>query len=228
MDIALVFSAFLLGLAGMPHCAAMCGAPCAAVVGSGPDARARALGFHMARLAGYAAVGGLLAGGVGLMSLAGTAGQWMRPLWAVLHMGALALGLWLLVTARQPAFMTTLGRSRYPAAAAATGWQVVQTPWTAAAAGSAWVAWPCGLLQSALVVAVLCNSASSGALAMAAFATASAGGLQAAPWVLRRLGRGGEASLPWVIRLAGLALALGSGWALGHDLWGRVVAYCAT
>lgn len=228
MDLALVFSAFLLGLAGTPHCAAMCGAPCAAVVGSGPDARSRALGFHLSRMAGYAAVGGLLAGGVSLMSLAGTAGQWMRPLWAVLHMGALALGLWLLVTARQPAFMTGLGRTRHASAAGTNGWQVVRTPWTAAAAGSAWVAWPCGLLQSALVVAALCNTPSSGALAMAAFAMASAGGLQAAPWILSRLARSGQPSLSWAIRLAGLALAIGSGWALGHDLWGRVAAYCAT
>ena len=228
MDAALVFSAFLLGLAGMPHCAAMCGAPCAAVVGSGPDARARSMGFHTARLAAYAAAGGLLAAGAGVLSVAGTAGQWMRPLWAVLHMGALALGLWLLVTARQPAFMTGRGRSRHPAAAATTSWQVVRTPWSAAAAGSAWVAWPCGLLQSALVVAMLCNTPSSGALAMAAFAAASAGGLQAAPWLLGRLGRRGDAPLSWVIRLAGLALVLGSGWALGHDLWARVSAFCAT
>jgi sulfite exporter TauE/SafE len=228
VDAALVFSALMLGLAGMPHCAAMCGAPCAAVIGSGPQARSRALGFHVARLAGYAAAGGLLAAGAGVLSLAGAAGQWMRPLWAVLHMGALALGLWLLVMARQPAFMTGLGRSRHPAPAVATGWAVVRTPWTAAAAGSAWVAWPCGLLQSALVVAMLCHTPASGALAMAAFAAASAGGLQAAPWLLGRLGRRGDAPLSWAIRLAGLALVLGSGWALGHDLWARIAAYCAS
>jgi hypothetical protein len=29
-----------------------------------------------------------------------------------------------------------------------------------------------------------------------------------------------------VVRLAGAFLALGSLWALGHDLWGQVWAYC--
>lgn len=230
MDLALVLSAFLLGLAGTPHCAAMCGAPCAAIVGTdGFDARARALGFHLARVAGYATAGGLLAAGVNLLSLAGSAAPLVRPLWMMLHMAALALGLWLLVTARQPAFMTRLGRTRAPApAAAGGGWQVVQTPWTAAAAGAAWVAWPCGLLQSALVIAALGNTAATGAATMAAFALASAGGLQAAPWIAGRLAGMSGAVAAWAVRIAGLALAVGSGWALGHDLWGRVAAYCAT
>jgi sulfite exporter TauE/SafE len=229
VDLALVISAFMLGLAGMPHCAAMCGAPCAAVVGTGgAQGRSRALGFHFARVAGYATAGALVAGGVSLLALAGSAAPLVRPLWTLLHMAALALGLWLLITARQPAFMTNLGRTRQPATAAAGAWQAVQTPWTAAAAGSAWVAWPCGLLQSALVVAALANSAASGAAAMAAFAVASAGGLQAAPWIAGRLAGLSGASAGLAVRVAGLALAAGSGWALGHDIWGRVAAYCAT
>jgi len=230
VDLALVFSAFLLGLAGTPHCAAMCGAPCAAVVGA-DDARGRgrAVSFHLARVASYALAGGLLAGGVGILGLAGSAAPVVRPLWALLHMAALALGLWLLITGRQPAFMTRLGRTRAATpAAAGGGWQVVQTPWTSAAAGAAWVAWPCGLLQSAFVVAALGNTAASGAAIMAAFALASAGGLQAAPWLAGRLSGLSGSSVTLAVRLAGLALAGGSGWALGHDLWGRVSAYCAT
>ncbi len=231
MDLALILSAFLLGLAGMPHCAAMCGAPCAAVIGGrSGDESARAVGFHLSRVAGYALVGGVAAAGVSVLALAGSAAPLVRPVWALLHMAALALGLWLLVTARQPAFMTRLGRSRQsPAvAAAAGGWQTMRTPWTAMAAGSAWVAWPCGLLQSALVVAALANTPQAGAAAMGAFALASAGGLQAAPWLAGRLSGFGGVSAGWAIRLAGLALVVGSGWAVGHDLWGRVVAYCAS
>jgi sulfite exporter TauE/SafE len=89
------------------------------------------------------------------------------------------------------------------------------------------VAWPCGLLQSAIVIAALANTAAGGAAAMAAFAMASAAGLHFAPWVAQKMSLrpGGTA---WAVRLAGLALAAGSGWALGHDLWGRVAAYCAT
>lgn len=219
----------MLGLAGVPHCAAMCGAPCAAIVGTGgSDARARAVSFHVARMASYGAVGGLLAGGVSLLALSGSGAAVLRPLWTSLHIAALALGLWLLFTGRQPAFMTTLGRTRQGPATAGGGWQAMQTPWTAVAAGSAWVAWPCGLLQSALVVASLANTPASGAAAMVAFAVASAGGLQAAPWVAGRLGAWRGASVHLAVRLAGLALAAGSGWALGHDLWGRVAAYCVT
>jgi sulfite exporter TauE/SafE len=147
----------------------------------------------------------------------------------MLHAAALALGIWLLVTGRQPAFMTRLGnRSRQAASAGPAGWQVMQTPWTAAAAGSAWVAWPCGLLQSALIVAALANTPQAGGAAMAAFAMASAGGLQAAPWLARRMSQSGPASIAWAVRLAGAALALGSAWALGHDVWGRVLDYCTT
>jgi sulfite exporter TauE/SafE len=235
MDLALLLSALLLGLAGAPHCAAMCGAPCAAVVGAGGGSlRARAGAFHLGRLAGYAVAGAVVAGGVNVLAMAGSAAPVVRPVWTLLHMAALALGLWLLVTGRQPAFMTRLGRVRSPspAMAAPGGWQVMATPWSAAAAGSAWVAWPCGLLQSALVVAALANTPQAGAAAMGAFAMASAVGLQAAPWLAgwlsRWSGRQGADGLTLAVRAAGLALAAGSGWALGHDLWGKVVAYCAT
>lgn len=236
MDLALILSACLLGLAGTPHCAAMCGAPCAAVIGQGPqrDRQARAIGFHAARAAGYALAGALVAAGVSLLGLAGSAAPIVRPVWTMLHMAALALGLWLLITGRQPAFMTRVGRTRQAsnggatvtAAGAAGGWQLMQTPWTAAAAGSAWVAWPCGLLQSALVVAALANTPAAGAAAMAGFALASAAGLQAAPWLAGWMSRWGGASAGWAIRLAGLALAAGSAWALSHDLIYRVAAYC--
>ncbi|MBL8330939.1 MAG: sulfite exporter TauE/SafE family protein [Rubrivivax sp.] len=235
MDLALIASAALLGLAGAPHCAAMCGASCAAVVGScgGREPTPRAVSFHLARGLGYATAGALLAAGVGLLALAGSAAPVIRPLWSLLHMAALALGLWLLFTGRQPEFMTRLGRQRStelaPAAVAGGGgWKLMQTPWSAAAAGSVWVAWPCGLLQSALVVAGLANTPQVGAAAMAAFAATSALGLHAVPVLARYAGRSGGRAVSWAVRLAGLALVLGSGWAVGHDLWGQIVAYCAT
>jgi sulfite exporter TauE/SafE len=239
MDLALALSAFMLGLAGTPHCAAMCGASCAAVLSgcSGGAANTRAtsapaLGFHLARVASYAVAGGLAAAGVGVLSMAGTAAPLMRPVWALLHMAALALGMWLLWSGRQPAFMTRIGRTRAiptpvtPTAAA--GWQPMVGPLSATAAGAAWVAWPCGLLQSALVVAALANTPQGGAAAMAAFAVASAAGLQLAPWLKTRLAGHSGFSASLAVRVAGLALALGSGWALGHDLWVRIADYCAT
>jgi sulfite exporter TauE/SafE len=88
---------------------------------------------------------------------------------------------------------------------------------------------PCGLLQSALVMAALGNSALAGASVMAAFALASSPGLMAAPWLFRALGRfggGGDAQRRLLTRLSGLLLAAASGWALTHGLWARFLAWC--
>ena len=63
MDAALVTSAALMGLAGGPHCAAMCGAACKLAARAGSDGSARGdaralLALHAGRAVGYAALGG--------------------------------------------------------------------------------------------------------------------------------------------------------------------------
>ena len=76
--------------------------------------------------------------------------------------------------------MERRGRTRGPATVNHRGgerWQVEAAPARSAGLGLAWVAWPCGLLQSALRVAALANTPASGALVMAGFAGASAAGL---------------------------------------------------
>lgn len=257
MDLVLVWSGFLMGLVGTPHCAAMCGPACTALLGgAGPDrpqdrplrgcvrALDRVLGavgwFHAMRLAGYAAGGALLAAGVGLLAWAGQAAPLLRPVWTLLHVAALALGLWLLVTAQQPNWMVRPGRPRAglgapPPVNSALAprpvrWVRAPGPWQAGAAGGMWVAWPCGLLQSALVVAGLASTPAGGAAVMAAFALSSSMGLQVAPtlwrwWQARSGGRAMELQR-WVVRLSGGMLALGSAWALGHGAWSQIRAYC--
>ncbi|MDE2080321.1 MAG: sulfite exporter TauE/SafE family protein [Burkholderiales bacterium] len=226
----LLLAAVLLGLAGMPHCAAMCGAACAAVVGPGGQGGAAArLGFQAARLAGYAAAGALVASGVNLLSALGHAGPALRPLWSLAHAGALALGLWLLWRGRQPAWLEGLARLGERAApqAVPAGWQRVRGPARAVAAGGLWVAWPCGLLQSALVLAMLADTAAGGAAVMAAFAAASGTGLVVAPWLWRRLRAAGGAAVGlWVTRAAGALLVAASAWALVRGAWPQVAAYC--
>jgi uncharacterized protein len=96
-------------------------------------------------------------------------------------------------------------------------------------AGALWLGWPCGLLQSALVIAALANSAAAGAAVMAAFALASAVGLWAGPalwWRLNGAAAVGSWAATWSVRLAGASLAAVSAWSLGRDLWPRVTAYC--
>jgi sulfite exporter TauE/SafE len=154
----------------------------------------------------------------------------LRPLWTLLNAAALVLGAWLLWRGRQPAWLARLGRVPVPPTTRRDGWQAVRMPLRAAGAGAAWVAWPCGLLQSALVVAALSSSALSGAATMAVFALASAPGLVAGPWAVRKLlaGRGAAAREAWAARAAGLMLLAASAWALGHQLGPQVAAFCRT
>lgn len=230
MDGALVTSALLMGLAGAPHCTAMCGAACAGLSrgGAGP-----AWSFHLARVLSYALGGALAAASVGWAAQLGQASALLRPLWVMLHMAALGLGLFLLWRGRQPAWLENLGaRServlRVSVAGLGAGQAVISAPPAASAraglAGLAWLAWPCGLLQSALVVAALASGPLQGAAVMTAFAAASGLGLVLGPMLLARLfGQGGSA---WAVRLAGLSLAAASLWALGHGVWSQVAAWC--
>lgn len=228
MDAALIASAALLGLAGTPHCAAMCGAACAAVTRRGQGAGQTS--FHIARVAGYAATGAVAAASVGTLAQLGQWSPALRPLWTLLHVAALALGLWLLVTGRQPGWLERLGRGGREFAPQAGGWQRMRGPGQAALAGGLWFAWPCGLLQSALVIAALASSPAGGAAAMGAFAAVSGAGLALGPWLWMRLGGGAAASAaaPWAVRAAGALLLAASGWAVGHGLWVQVAAFCAT
>lgn len=225
MDVALVLSGILLGLAGAPHCVAMCTAPCALAVGSGGTGSRWA--FHTMRIAGYALAGAIVASSVGSLATLASFSPALRPLWTLIHAAALALGLWLAWHGRQPAWIENLGRFSRHRSQAPQGWSVLHGPVRAGTLGAAWVAWPCGLLQSALVVAALANGAAGGASVMAAFGIATAGGLMIGPWAWRYLGGNASAvSVRGGIRLAGLALVGASGWTLGHGLWHQGLAYC--
>ena len=241
MNFALLFTALLLGLAGSVHCVAMCGAPAAAGVrGCAGAPRDAWSAFHLGRLLGYATAGAVASASVGALAQWSSWSPALRPVWTLLHVAALALGLWLLVRGRQPEWMERAGRGAQRQIPDAGGWQRIQGPAKAGAVGLAWVAWPCGLLQSALVVAALADSAWGGAAAMGVFAMATAPALGLAPWLWGRLaGRasGHGAGQPaartlsarvngLAIRMAGALLAAASIWALGHDLIRQAIAFC--
>jgi uncharacterized protein len=224
----LLLAALALGLAATPHCALMCGAPCAALTRAGPRAT---LGFHLGRVVGYSVAGAVVASSVAALGLWSAMAPAVRPLWTLLHLAFLALGLWWLIAARQPAWLLPRRSSAV----------TVQLPrsvtngngsWRAGSAGLAWVAWPCAAVQSALLLAALANSATAGALVMLLFALASAPGLAAAPWAWARWqawrgsthSRGDVAAVG--LRLAGVGLVVVSGAALTHGLWQRVALWC--
>jgi uncharacterized protein len=220
---AFIAAAALMGLAGLPHCAAMCAAPCAAVTGG--SAASQPL-FQTARLAGYAAAGALAAGSVGALRAGLAWTPALQPLWTLLHVAALVIGAWLLWRGRWPA---ALRRAASPAPPLPGGWQRIAGPVRSACAGALWIGWPCALSQSALLVSTLASSPQQGAAAMAAFAFASSPALWLGPALLRQWPRfgGARSDGALAVRAAGALIAAGSAWALGHGLWQRVAAWCA-
>ena len=225
MDAALISAALFMGAAGAPHCAAMCGAACTLVAppaGPAPPMLALQLG----RIVGYAGAGAIAAASIASLGTFEGAAPLLRPVWAMVHVGAIALGLHLAWAARVPAW---LAKPRLAALAETRPIRVFRTlPPTARASivGTCWVAIPCGLLQSALLVSALASSAAAGAVVMTAFATTSALGLWLTPQLWLRLRRGGsdERLASWSIRLSGVLLAGASAFALWHGLGAALCA----
>jgi len=223
MSTTLAVTALLMGLAGGPHCIAMCGAACGGVIrGAGVAPAPGMARFQAGRLLGYAAAGA--AAGAAVQSLA-----WLveytaalRPAWTLFHLAVLAWGLALLVLARQPAWVDGVGRSlwlRVRPLAQARGGLVMS--------GALWVFMPCGLLWSALLVASLAGGALPGALCMALFALGSGISLGLAPGLLRRLqALGNRWRRDSGTRLAGALLAGAAAWALWADLAHRIAVWC--
>ncbi len=222
MDSALLVAALLMGLAGGPHCAAMCGAALGSVAGNRGAFATPLLALHAGRVVGYAAAGAVAAASVASLGTFETAAPMLRPLWAMVHVAAVALGLWLLWAARAPRWFSQ-ARPSLAALAETRPVRIFRTlPASARTglAGACWAAVPCGLLQSALLVAALAGGPASGAVVMAAFALASMLGLWFAQGVwfgLRHAGDGRRFAAVST-RLAGALLAGSSLFALWHGL----------
>lgn len=236
MQAALAGTALLMGLAGGPHCVAMCGAACAGVIrivrapaGGGVavlDAPERSLPavalFHAGRVAGYAAAGAAAAASMQGLALASGQVAALRPAWVLLHVFVFAWGLLLAVSGRQPLWAGRIGRW-----AAARLQPMARSAPRVLAAGALWVAMPCGLLYSALMLAALGNGVLEGAAVMALFAAGSAVSLLLAPWLWRRLRAGaGLMSQQWGTRLAGALLAAVALQALWMDLARQIEIWC--
>jgi sulfite exporter TauE/SafE len=185
-----LLTAFLGGLAGSPHCVAMCGAFASACAVHRPGFAA----WHAGRLVSYATLG----------AVAGAAGQFIPgPPWvpAVLATGMLlwfALALAGLV--REPAIpiaaFSRLGRrlAGRPGLVPQFGFGVING------------FLPCGLVYSALSLPVALGQAGPGAMAMLAFGAGTIPLLSAAALLLRRVT---AASMPRRRLLAAVVLLLG-------------------
>jgi len=214
----------VMGLAGGPHCIAMCGAACAGFGQAAGERRTQAMwSFQLGRVLGYSALGALAAATVQGLGWLTTQSAALRPVWTMLHVAAFLLGVLLLVQARQPLWLDT---------AASRLWARVRAfnqRWGMAApaiVGVLWALMPCGLLYSALMVAALSSQVWQGAVVMALFALGSSVSLWAGPWLLLKLGNLGDGR--WGMRLAGMALAGLSAWALWMGLVHDQAPWCVT
>ena len=217
-----------MGLAGGPHCVAMCGAACAGIGRTQAGQSTRALWvFQAGRLLGYSALGALAAAsmqGLGWLSIHSAA---FRPAWTLFHVSAAVLGLMLLWQARQPIWLEHSALKVWRGVRSIT--KYFKGNATLAPIGLMGVLWallPCGLLYSALLVAAMTSSAAQGASVMALFAFGSSVSLMAGPWLWLRLR--GLGSGQWAIRIAGLALLASSVWALWMGLVHDTAPWCLT
>ncbi len=217
-----------MGLAGGPHCLAMCAAPCALVANQGKLAQGQRLnwgwlGFHAGRLLGYSLLGAVAAVAVGQLAWLADRTAWLRPLWTGMHLAILFWGGLMVFHGQQPQWLERAGRAVW-----AKVQPLVQRPGGTVFAGVAWALLPCGLLYSAVLVAALGANAASGALAMLAFGVGSGVWLWIAPVAWRVLqGRVGRWRAAWGTRAAGLMLVGVALWALWLDAVHGPALWCA-
>lgn len=224
MQSSLAVTALLMGLAGGPHCIAMCGAACAGIGQSaGPRKNSAMWSFQAGRVLGYSGLGALAAvsmQGLGWLTVQSAA---LRPVWTLFHVATFALGLLLLLRARQPVWLEQAGRKIWSGARTLAAGRGRGVPLVV---GALWTFLPCGLLYSALLVAALTGHALEGAAVMALFALGTSVSMMAGPWLWLRLS--GRGTGDWGVRLAGVALAASSVWALWMGFAHDTAPWCVT
>ncbi|SFQ59775.1 hypothetical protein SAMN05216567_12169 [Variovorax sp. OK605] len=227
-------AALIMGLVGGPHCVAMCGAVSAAVIRIVPAASSAPNGgvampavpsavFHIGRIASYAIAGAVAAASVDSLAQASTHVAALRPLWVLLHVLVFVWGAVLAATGRQPLWAQRAGRLLEARLRPVSGVSLAGL----LATGVLWVAMPCGLLYSALMLASLGDGPLQGAMAMALFAMGSALSMWLAPWLWRLLHWSGLGRHQrWGARLAGILLAAVALHALWSDISRQIDAWC--
>jgi uncharacterized protein len=224
MQTSIAVTALLMGLAGGPHCIAMCGSACLGIASANkPNSTTALLQFQVGRLLGYSILGAVAAYSmqtIGSISIQAAA---LRPLWTMVHVAGALMGLTLLVRAQQPQWIESFAKSV---------WQKTRrvsqsVPHSAPVLlGGLWAFLPCGLLYSALLVAAMTSRAIDGAVVMALFALGSGVSLFAGPWVWSKL-RNYRSGF-FAVRFAGFALFAISIWGLWMSIAHNKAPWCVT
>ena len=172
---------------------------------------------------------------------------WVKPLWTLLHLAALVVGLWLLVAGRwtwawhAPEALKRRVQATSTSPERPVAWPARSTSRSstsrAALLGALWVLWPCTMLWAAVMTSALSNQGYAAFLAMVLFALVSSPGLWGASrlwrWLEGRTSTAHVAALAdrhmrWALRLAGALLVVAAVWSLGHDLLTRFWAWCVS
>ncbi len=218
ITVSLISSAFLMGLAGGPHCVAMCGAACAGFSKTANQPHA-IYQYHVGRLCGYALLGAIATLAMQSIAWLSSYSKILHPLWTFFHILVFFWGAMLIIFARQPIWVERAGSQV---------WQKVKQLTRIRLGffyiGLLWALMPCGLLYSALIIASFNGNALGGAISMAAFAAGSSIALFFAPWAWLKLKT--RAIEPYGMRLAGLILSIASAWAIWMDLAHQTKVWC--
>jgi sulfite exporter TauE/SafE len=217
MHPALVMTVFFMGLAGGPHCLAMCGAACAGI-NKKPGKVQAIWQFHVGRMFGYAVLGAVAAASVRSLAWFTSHSAALQPVWTLFHVLVLSWGLVLLAYARQPLWVEGLGSGVW-----AKVRQLSRLRGGIFFTGGLWAFMPCGLLYSALLVAALGGSPLGGALGMAAFGLGTSISLQIGSLLWLKLQQGNQ---QMGMRIAGLLLTLVAGWAIWMDATHHASIWC--
>ena len=214
-----LIAAFLAGLLGGLHCAAMCGGWVAATAARpagecAPLLRRRTLlarrfASHAGRLFTYAMLGAALgAGGGAAFALALEPAQ--RVLYVVANVALIALALSMTRrTARASAVAERAGLRIFGRIAPAVTRFAARAPIAGPVAlGALWGLTPCALVYGLLPVALLSGSAANGAAIMLAFGLGTLPNLLAAQAVIMRA-RGAALSSGWRVAAAIVVAAFG-------------------
>lgn len=249
----LYLSALLIGAAGIPHCLAMCSAPCAgaaracAAPGCAAASQAPTFSLHAGRLAGYAMLGALAALlGSFSRDLAGYLDA-LQPIWNLAQLGLLVAGLALLVTGRAPAWLQNVSvpARRLPMPSFLAPYPRREAQARAVSIGLVWAALPCAQLYSGVIVSALAPTPWQGAGVMLAFGLPGTAALLLGSrlWVVAssrarrvpapdqplKFARPGTTNLldeRWPVRLAGASLACAAAWLLWHSMQAGPGGWC--
>ena len=231
MNVSLLATTAVMGLVGGPHCLVMCGAACVGISRWSPQpSLTPVLFFQLGRLIGYAGLGAVAAASMQALGWLTVHSAALRPVWSMVHIAATLIGLMLLIGAKQPVWLSHAANGIWHKLSSPEQRQTLHRhPFGPLLLGLVWAFLPCGLLYSALLVALLSGSALEGAAVMSSFAGGGAIMLMLAPWLWSRLERVNITKVNVShagVRLAGLALAVSSAWALWMGLVEQQAPWC--